>query len=533
MTRIPQTSSVTAGLLGASALAVPARAYGFALADASKVGVLTADFLLGLVAGAASCGAVALAVSVASSRSKKRAGAAVPMDRTTVTNKTGDFQIPRAQPAMGPAQADAAAVPEAAAAPASGAAPVVHDARNGCPSNPRHLRDRVPEVDRKVPVRKAPAAPAPVVKPASATQKPNRPAQHEATDYTDIATNYVHRKTVADRAKSRARGVKQLLAERMSRDMFDDLPVIQRADGTVGDVGTGWWNAKLGDSVRTSYADVERAMRDVDMTGASGVLVPKEIDQRAAANRAHAQATPQAARPQTTSQVKPVAPVAVAGLDPDETTNVQQASAQRLALAQREANERFVKAIEAERLAVPKDRAGRLAYLTQRIAEVDEGVFPERRDPEELDSDDLWDLAMAKMDAHLAEQEALAAKEASDETRVIEPENPTQVLPFRPVAGHPEVVDKTSYVDYLIRTEFDQNSSQAVRRTSRDYLRVLEGGSSQAPTVIEMRNKPRHMACNAEKAAARPRIETERRSEAGVQPAEAEQKSQPSEVLEA
>lgn len=66
MTRIPQTSSVTAGLLGASALAVPARAYGFALADASKVGVLTADFLLGLVAGAASCGAVALAVSVAS-----------------------------------------------------------------------------------------------------------------------------------------------------------------------------------------------------------------------------------------------------------------------------------------------------------------------------------------------------------------------------------------------------------------------------------------------------------------------------------
>ena len=48
MTRIPQTSSVTAGLLGASAMAVPARAYGFAMADASKVGVLTGDFLLGL-----------------------------------------------------------------------------------------------------------------------------------------------------------------------------------------------------------------------------------------------------------------------------------------------------------------------------------------------------------------------------------------------------------------------------------------------------------------------------------------------------
>ncbi len=436
MTRIPQTSSVTAGLLGASALAVPARAYGFALADASKVGVLTADFLLGLVAGAASCGAVALAVSVASSRSKKRAGAAVPMDRTTVTNKTGDFQIPRAQPAMGPAQADAAAVPEAAAAPASGAAPVVHDARNGCPSNPRHLRDRVPEVDRKVPVRKAPAAPAPVVKPASATQKPNRPAQHEATDYTDIATNYVHRKTVADRAKSRARGVKQLLAERMSRDMFDDLPVIQRADGTVGDVGTGWWNLKVGNSVKNDFSDLAAQSDDgfsIDMTGEHNELKSYDTDD------------------------------------------------------------------------APLEGAARIAYISKRIAQVDEGVFPEHRNPEELDSEDLWDQAMKSMEKRGRElpqpfDRITADGEAGDAK---DQEAPTQVIPFRVPAGHPEVVDTATYVDYLISQEFDKNSSQAVRQTSRDYLRVIEGGSqSSQPTVINVpkrkprtgAHKPKHMA---------------------------------------
>jgi hypothetical protein len=39
-------------------------------------------------------------------------------------------------------------------------------------------------------------------------------------------------------------------------------------------------------------------------------------------------------------------------------------------------------------------------------------------------------------------------------------------------------VDTETYVDYLLRDEFSQNESQIIRRSSRNYLRVIEGGTS-------------------------------------------------------
>ena len=432
MTRIPQTSSVTAGLLGASAMAVPARAYGFAMADASKVGVLTGDFLLGLVAGAASCGAIALAVSVASSHRRKRREAEPSMEGTTVTRERDDRRDRHVPADTMSVRTD----PDGAAVEPVTAGLVAQEEPTPAPSSaPRHMRDRVPEVDRKTPAPKA-ASKAPAEKPEPAEPQAKRPAQHEATDYTDIATNYVNRKTVANRAKSRARGVKQLLAERMSRDMFDDLPVIQRADGTVGDVGTGWWNYKVGDSVKNDFGDLAAQTDDdfaIDMTGEHNKLKSYETDD------------------------------------------------------------------------APLEGAARIAYISKRIAQVDEGVFPEHRNPEELDSEDLWDQAMKSMEKRGRElpqpfDRITADGEAGDAK---DQEAPTQVIPFRVPAGHPEVVDTATYVDYLISQEFDKNSSQAVRQTSRDYLRVIEGGSqSSQPTVINVpkrkprtgAHKPKHMA---------------------------------------
>lgn len=532
MTGLPKTSAVVAGLLGASALDAPARAYGFALTDVSRIGVLTGDFLLGLVAGAASCGAVALAVSLAANRDKSRAGAHTDMDKTTTTprRERDEFKIQRAQPQVDASnawfgeadvpQTDAQAskrmqpavpqvqpstpqarramrVPEIDSTPAAAheAAPEASTSVASAPtshivtgrttvapaekaaSHPRHLRERVPEVERKTPdesmaapeavqrekksvpvserahasaapkqaeQKVAPtqaqrvaqkAAPKQAPKPASkpAAQQPSaqadqtkRPARHEATDYADIATNYVRRQTMSDRAKSRARGVKALLAERMSRGMFDDLPVIQRADGTVGDVGTDWWNFKMGNSVKNDFSDLNDAAEEDDFT----------IDMTGEHNKLQSYKTDDA----------------------------------------------------------PLEGAARIAYISQRIAQVDEGVFPEHRDPEELDSEDLWDLAMKSMEKRGRELpqafERITADSAEDKR---EQEAPTQVIPFRVPAGHPEVVDTATYVDYLISQEFDKNSSQAVRQTSRDYLRVIEGGSqSSQPTVINVpKRKPR------------------------------------------
>ena len=74
----------------------------------------------------------------------------------------------------------------------------------------------------------------------------------------------------------------------------------------------------------------------------------------------------------------------------------------------------------------------------------------------------------------------------------------TQFIPFRTPAGHPEVVDTDSYVNYLIDEEFSHSSSTAVRRSSRDFLRMLEGGTSATSKHLAHRDAPvrhgRHFA---------------------------------------
>ena len=450
MTSMPKRSAVVAGLMGASAMGAPVQAYGLALADGTKVGLLTGDFLLGLIAGAASCGAVTLAVNLASNRAKERKAEQDILDNTTVTLRKDDLAAAQAQ--SRPVQREVAAS-QAAEQHAAQQAAESHIAPQAEPqvAAPRARRAMVlPEIDpvkpAAAPVKQA-SAPAKAASSVStdATHAPaaqtKRAARHEATDLADIATNYVERQTKATRAKSRARGVKALLAERMSRGMFDDLPVIQRADGTVGDVGTDWWNFKMGNSVKNDFSDLNTAADeglDIDMTGEHNKLQSYKSD------------------------------------------NAQ------------------------------LEGAARIAYISRGIAEVDEGVFPERRDPKELDSEDLWDQAMKSMEKRGRELpqpfERITADSAEDKR---EQEAPTQVIPFRVPAGHPEIVDTATYVDYLIGQEFDKNTSQAVRQTSRDYLRVIEGGSQSGhPTVINVPKRAprttahtaRHMAPTVEEA---------------------------------
>ena len=65
-----------------------------------------------------------------------------------------------------------------------------------------------------------------------------------------------------------------------------------------------------------------------------------------------------------------------------------------------------------------------------------------------------------------------------DEPDNMEPQ--TAFIPFKTPGGHPEVVDTETYVDYLIEDEFSKNSSTAARRSSRRFLRLLEGGTQPA-----------------------------------------------------
>ncbi|MCI6843420.1 MAG: hypothetical protein MR874_01480 [Coriobacteriaceae bacterium] len=285
---------------------------------------------------------------------------------------------------------------------------------------------------------------------------------HAARDYEDIAENYVGRQSFRQRMATRAQGVAATLSARIGANRMEGLPVIERADGSVGDVGTTWWAAAVGPSISGPIG--------------AGVGAEDAIPSEFGAD----------------------------GMDDLQFMSVG-----------------------------PRD-------ISRRVAVVEEGAYPEKRSVEDVAGDD-WDRALKAMDerlhaagpsaaapagpahaaavpaastaeaasagsAHAAPAPAPAAPKASvaepiepfwdcvgDEDSLDEPdglERDTQFLHFRLPAGHPEVVDTESYIDYLVAEEFSRNPSAAVRRSSRDYLRVIEGGTQTSA----MRVPGRHMA---------------------------------------
>ena len=278
-----------------------------------------------------------------------------------------------------------------------------------------------------------PAAQQPVAAKAPAAHK-----AHEATDYEDIATNYVSRNTFKERMATRAAGVAETLRARIDAERMSDMPVITRADGSVGDVGTGWWTASVGQDAITSnkgYAED------------SGSL---EI--------------------------------------PSDFTNPG-------------AEKFFVEA--------RKKSAG--VSISERIAYVDEGAFPERRSVADInDEADAWATSLRSLDEKIAAESGVAKvvtgpsetgaaapvhaaffDNIGDAATLDEPDNmevPTSFLMFKNPAGHPEVHDAESYVDYLIDDEFKHNSSNAARVSSKNFLRLVQGGTQAGKTGSSRRH---------------------------------------------
>ncbi len=75
----------------------------------------------------------------------------------------------------------------------------------------------------------------------------------------------------------------------------------------------------------------------------------------------------------------------------------------------------------------------------------------------------------------LGEFDALGEYDGLDEPDNLEPE--TDFIPFRPVAGHPEITDTESYVDHILDEELSRCSSSSVRRTSGKHLHMIQGGT--------------------------------------------------------
>ncbi len=96
---------------------------------------------------------------------------------------------------------------------------------------------------------------------------------HSTNDYAQIAENYTKLLSWRERTVARAKGAAAVLLERLGQDPMEGLPIIERADGTVGDVGTAWWTKAVGE---------ESITHDFGITEIGAEAIPDDFSNPAA-----------------------------------------------------------------------------------------------------------------------------------------------------------------------------------------------------------------------------------------------------------
>lgn len=301
----------------------------------------------------------------------------------------------------------------------------------------------------------------------------------DSVDYADVAEDYVRKITLAERMAARAKGVASVLQERLGAAKMEGLPVIARADGSVGDVGEAWWDQAFGNEVRPATASVA-GMESVNegLADNSAVLFCAQTPAAAAAAKDLwvAQAAQAAARQQS------VAP-----------TQAAQAAARQQSAAPTQAAQPAPSASAQPASVAVEPRRDRETIAT-RLADPAE-AFPAQGQRWSDQQQDLWAVALAALDERTNEDIAMAAANAVpapspasfdeelDEVDHLEPD--TIFMAFKPQAGRPDVTDTDSYVDMLVDQELARNESKSVRKLAhhgiRKRFKVIDGGTADIP----------------------------------------------------
>ena len=205
--QVKRNPAVLAGLMGTVALAAPQTAHALSLQQASDFVLASPEraFALGVASGALAVGVACGTVCAVRARSRRN-----------------EEQVAAGfAPVTGTSEFPSTDLDEKFAADAP---------------RPRHMRvvQAAPEPEPEAETGVSAAAQLPVV------------PSHATDDYGQIAENYVNRITFRERMARRAEGVAAALSGRIGSGMMDGLPVIERADGSVGDVGTSWWTTEVG-----------------------------------------------------------------------------------------------------------------------------------------------------------------------------------------------------------------------------------------------------------------------------------------------
>ena len=313
----------------------------------------------------------------------------------------------------------------------------------------------------------------------------------DSVDYADVAEDYVRKITLAERMAARAKGVASVLQERLGAAKMEGLPVIARADGSVGDVGEAWWDQAFGNEVRPATASVA-GMESVNegLADNSAVLFCAQTPAAAAAAKdlwvaqaAQAAARQQSAAPAQAAQPAPAASASSASAQ--ATRPASAASAQPAQPAAPQPTSAASVAVEPRR-----DRE----VIATRLADPAE-AFPAQGQRWSDQRQDLWAVALAALDERTNEDIAMAAANAVpapspasfdeelDEVDHLEPD--TIFMAFKPQAGRPDVTDTESYVDMLVDQELARNESKSVRKLAhhgiRKRFKVIDGGTADIP----------------------------------------------------
>ena len=268
--------AVVAGLLsGLVLVAEPASAYALTANEIRQtpLGAIFTGIGVGLAAVAVISGA-AVVVSRVANRGEKTGGAEANIQPSTTSQVEDEAASPKRVAAASNFSPEESIV-----------IPLDSSRRSIAAYKPKHMRAsqwdmtgsiRVQAAELPVQPAKLPAKKSQVVSTAAEGVLPVRAKKapaHSTNDYAQIAENYTKLLSWRERTVARAKGAAAVLLERLGKDPMDGLPIIERADGTVGDVGTAWWTKAVGE---------ESITRDFGIAEIGAEAIPEDFTNHAA-----------------------------------------------------------------------------------------------------------------------------------------------------------------------------------------------------------------------------------------------------------
>ena len=261
--------AVVAGLLsGLVLVAEPASAYALTANEIRQtpLGAIFTGIGVGLAAVAVISGA-AVVVSRVANRGEKTGGAEAKIQPSTTSQVEDEAASPKRVAAASNFSPEESMV-----------IPLDSPRRSIAAYKPKHMKASQWDMTGSIRVQSTelPAKKPQVVSAAAEGVLPVRTKKapaHSTNDYAQIAENYTKLLSWRERTVARAKGAAAVLLERLGQDPMDGLPIIERADGTVGDVGTAWWTKAVGE---------ESITRDFGIAEIGAEAIPEDFTNHAA-----------------------------------------------------------------------------------------------------------------------------------------------------------------------------------------------------------------------------------------------------------